>query len=86
MPGRPHVSACALLSNLGKRVGATERLRIPDGAAVCAHPHPFQDLPSTCKLIANPDIPQVGVMPHDRNNFGPRAGFAVRGRFRPAAD
>jgi hypothetical protein len=36
----------------------------------------YQDLPGTSKLIAHPDTPQVGVMPHDRNNFGPRAGFA----------
>lgn len=36
----------------------------------------FQDLPKGNKLVANPDIPQAGVMPNDRNNFGPRAGFA----------
>ncbi len=36
----------------------------------------YEDLPSPTKLLANPDIPQTAVMPHDRNNFGPRAGFA----------
>ena len=36
----------------------------------------YEDLPPENKLLANPDIPQAGVMPHDRNNFGPRAGFA----------
>jgi len=36
----------------------------------------FEDLPKGDKLVANPDIPQAGVMPNDRNNFGPRAGFA----------
>jgi hypothetical protein len=36
----------------------------------------YQDLPNPGKLVVNPGIPQTGVMPHDRNNFGPRAGFA----------
>jgi hypothetical protein len=36
----------------------------------------YEDLPKPGKLLANPDIPQTAVMPHDRNNFGPRAGFA----------
>ena len=27
-------------------------------------------------FIANPAIPQTGTMPHDKNNFGPRFGFA----------
>ena len=36
----------------------------------------FEHLPDTNKLVANPDIPQTAYLPHDRNNFGPRAGFA----------
>jgi len=36
----------------------------------------YEDLPNPGKLLANPGIPQTAVMPHDRNNFGPRAGFA----------
>ncbi len=36
----------------------------------------YEDLPNPNKLVVNSDIPQTGVMPHDRNNFAPRAGFA----------
>ena len=36
----------------------------------------IEHLPDTNKLVANPDIPQTAYLPHDRNNFGPRAGFA----------
>jgi hypothetical protein len=36
----------------------------------------YEALPSPNKLLANPDIPQTSVMPHDRNNFGPRLGIA----------
>jgi hypothetical protein len=36
----------------------------------------YEDLPDTNKVVANPDIPQTALMPHDRNNFGPRAGIA----------
>ncbi|HZD50787.1 MAG TPA: carboxypeptidase regulatory-like domain-containing protein [Silvibacterium sp.] len=36
----------------------------------------YQALPNPGKLLTNPDIPQTGVMPHDRNNFGPRVGLA----------
>jgi hypothetical protein len=36
----------------------------------------YEDLPDTNKAVANPDIPQTAFMPHDRNNFGPRGGFA----------
>ena len=36
----------------------------------------YEDLPSPGGQLANPDIPQTGVMPHDRNNFGPRVGLA----------
>ena len=36
----------------------------------------YEDLPNTNKAVANPDIPQTALMPHDKNNFGPRAGFA----------
>ena len=36
----------------------------------------FEDLPDTNKLVANPDVPQTSYLPRDRNNFGPRAGFA----------
>lgn len=36
----------------------------------------YERLPDTNKLVANPDIPQTAFLPHDRNNFGPRFGFA----------
>ena len=36
----------------------------------------YEALPKPNKLLINPDIPQTGVMPHDRNNFGPRLGVA----------
>ncbi|MBB6146895.1 hypothetical protein HNQ77_004876 [Silvibacterium bohemicum] len=36
----------------------------------------YEDLPDTNKALVNPDIPRTGFLPHDRNNFGPRAGFA----------
>ncbi|MBV8114882.1 MAG: carboxypeptidase regulatory-like domain-containing protein [Silvibacterium sp.] len=36
----------------------------------------YEALPKPNKLLANPDIPQTAVMPHDRNNFGPRLGIA----------
>lgn len=36
----------------------------------------FERLPDTNKHVVNPDIPQTGYLPQDRNNFGPRAGFA----------
>ncbi|HEX4068360.1 MAG TPA: TonB-dependent receptor [Acidobacteriaceae bacterium] len=36
----------------------------------------YERLPDTNSLVANPAIPQTAYLPHDRNNFGPRAGFA----------
>jgi hypothetical protein len=36
----------------------------------------FERLPDTNKLVVNPGIPQTAYLPHDRNNYGPRAGFA----------
>jgi hypothetical protein len=36
----------------------------------------YERLPDTNKLVVNPDIPQTAYLPHDRNNFGPRVGFA----------
>lgn len=36
----------------------------------------FERLPDTNKYVVNPDLPQTAYLPHDRNNFGPRAGFA----------
>lgn len=36
----------------------------------------YEALPPQNKTLSNPDIPQTGVLPHDRNNFGPRVGFA----------
>jgi len=37
----------------------------------------FERLPDTNPAVVNPDIPQSAYLPHDRNNFGPRAGFAL---------
>jgi hypothetical protein len=36
----------------------------------------YERLPNTNTAVVNPDIPQTANLPHDRNNFGPRAGFA----------
>lgn len=36
----------------------------------------YERLPNTNKAEVNPDIPQTASLPHDRNNFGPRFGFA----------
>ncbi|MBT9331779.1 TonB-dependent receptor [Paracidobacterium acidisoli] len=36
----------------------------------------YERLPNPGTALANPDIPQTALLPHDRNNFGPRAGFA----------
>lgn len=36
----------------------------------------YEQLPDTNKNLVNPDIPQTAVLPHDRNNFGPRVGVA----------
>jgi len=37
----------------------------------------FERLPDTNPAVVNPAIPQTAYLPHDRNNFGPRAGFAL---------
>ncbi len=36
----------------------------------------YERLPNTNPAVVNPDIPQTATLPHDRNNFGPRGGFA----------
>ena len=36
----------------------------------------YQQLPPANPNLANPQIPQTGHLPQDRNNFGPRLGFA----------
>ncbi|MGC2161467.1 MAG: carboxypeptidase regulatory-like domain-containing protein [Silvibacterium sp.] len=36
----------------------------------------FERLPDTNPLVVNPAIPRTQYLPHDRNNFGPRFGFA----------
>lgn len=36
----------------------------------------FERLPDTNPYVVNPEIPQTAYLPQDRNNFGPRAGFA----------
>ncbi|MBZ5627961.1 MAG: TonB-dependent receptor [Acidobacteriia bacterium] len=35
-----------------------------------------EQLPSPFSNLVNPDFPQTGKMPSDKNNFGPRIGFA----------
>ena len=42
----------------------------------------YQQLPQPFANLINPDIPQTGHMPADKNNLGPRVGFAwdVTGR------
>jgi hypothetical protein len=36
----------------------------------------YEQLPKPFANLINPAVPQSGQMPHDENNFGPRAGFA----------
>lgn len=36
----------------------------------------YESLPSPFASLVNPAIPQTGVFPDDKNNFGPRVGFA----------
>jgi Carboxypeptidase regulatory-like domain len=36
----------------------------------------YQMLPSPLSSLVNPAVPQTGQMPSDKNNFGPRLGFA----------
>jgi len=36
----------------------------------------YEQLPSTFSNLVNPDIPQTSQLPTDKNNFGPRIGFA----------
>jgi hypothetical protein len=36
----------------------------------------YEALPDPGATLSNPDIPQTTLLPHDRNNIGPRAGFA----------
>ncbi|HEY6972005.1 MAG TPA: hypothetical protein VJA94_22530, partial [Candidatus Angelobacter sp.] len=38
----------------------------------------YEQLPKSFPNLVNALIPQTGQMPHDKNNFGPRAGFAVQ--------
>jgi hypothetical protein len=36
----------------------------------------YEQLPNTNASLVNPDLPQTGHLPHDKNNFGPRVGLA----------
>lgn len=36
----------------------------------------YEQLPSPLPTLVNPDIPQTGKFPSDKNNLGPRVGFA----------
>ena len=36
----------------------------------------YEQLPSPFSNLVNPAVPQTGVFPSDKNNFGPRVGFA----------
>jgi len=38
--------------------------------------HEYQLLPDPFSNLVNPAVPQTGKMPKDKNNFGPRVGFA----------
>lgn len=38
----------------------------------------YQQLPKPFANLINPLVPQTGQMPHDKNNWGPRAGFALQ--------
>ena len=49
----------------------TQRLTISAGVR-----YEYEALPPQNKALVNPEIRQTGVMPHDRNNFGPRLGIA----------
>lgn len=49
----------------------TRRITLSVGAR-----YEYEDLPDTNRAVVNQEIPQTAFMPHDRNNYGPRAGFA----------
>ncbi len=36
----------------------------------------YEQLPDVFSNLVNPDFPQTGKLPNDKNNFGPRIGFA----------
>lgn len=36
----------------------------------------YEQMPDPFSTLVNPDIPQTSKMPNDKNNFGPRVGFA----------
>ncbi len=36
----------------------------------------YEQLPNTNIALVNPDIPATANLPHDKNNYGPRIGFA----------
>jgi hypothetical protein len=36
----------------------------------------YEQLPNTNVALVNPDIPATANLPHDKNNYGPRIGFA----------
>ena len=36
----------------------------------------YQQLPDAFSNLVNPAFPQTGKLPNDKNNFGPRLGFA----------
>jgi len=36
----------------------------------------YQQMPSPVSSLINPAVPQTGTLPSDKNNFGPRIGFA----------
>ncbi len=36
----------------------------------------YEQLPDTNTTLMNPDIPGTAHLPHDKNNYGPRVGFA----------
>ncbi len=36
----------------------------------------YEQLPNTNKALVNADIPRTALVPHDKNNYGPRIGFA----------
>src|SRR5205085_10461604 len=38
----------------------------------------YEQLPSVFPALVNPAVPQTGVMPSDKNNIGPRLGFAYQ--------
>ncbi len=75
MPGRPHASACALLSNLGNASAPRSACAFPMARQYALIPTLSRTFPAAASSSPIRTFPRSTLRPHDRNNFGPRAGL-----------